>query len=387
MHISNGNTTAAMKLSQCRDEIIRALVLDGNAPSASRFTYDKLKGTVGSDEVQRLARIPLRRRLRAVIVSCNRAKIDTSRLRTHAHQPPKPQQQQQHKQPKPKPQPSRQPPADAESRSPLQLRAVDWSVPVWNKPVADLPPDTVRAVAVVSIAEAKVAACALRGNLRGNEGAIALITRKPIPEVGESDTDSDGHPPAELPSQEIRVPFLTSTGTLLVLPRRITQLGNVPVSLKLAAAPPEPLPASHAETSFAALIQIWEEDLKKDVTRRIDAEGDAALYRCAEDWIKQHSVPDGGGQPPPIQAIFRSAKMRTQQGDCQPGKRSWSVIAKVKPTIVDRLRRYSGEEGITCCGADRNADKESFAVVPLPKDLNMATARAKLRSYPHCTHG
>eukprot|EP00666_Eupelagonemidae_sp_cell4sb_P005633 gene5633-3816_t len=345
-HSETGNGTA-MKPKQCREEIERSLIMDGVSPSQSRSLYDALKSRAGGEEVQRIARIPLQARVRAVIRACRSNKIDVSTIARIPDPSPGGKGSQSGKgkgkgrhaggRPAGKGAKGSQPhrtaaaaaAADATATTtpnPLQLRADDWSVPVRD--VADLRRDTGEnggGVARASQATATEAAA----TLEGCTGAIALVTRQPV-------TGPDG---GKLPCDSRRVLFVGAAGAVM-LPSFVTQLGDTPVQMKIEAA--ATADARPPATTDAMLLQFYEAKMTKEA--------------------------------------------RMKEADIgADGKRRWAVIAKVKPGQKDLLMSHSGTGGVDIRPADMDINRHDYAVVPVPRDTPDPVTAAK--RYTKCTHG
>eukprot|EP00662_Eupelagonemidae_sp_cell21_P032470 gene32469-5645_t len=337
--------------------------------------------------MQRLAKVPFKQRSNAIARACTKAGIELDgsfRVSQKAKaQQSAPSQTAPSQPPSRRARPTRQT-ADTGNREPLRLQQEHWSQPIMK--VEDITRETVGAVAIATQSAAKEAAV----RLKGCGGAIALITNRPIPDTEPEVQWEASVPNRVFPGEEIRVHFLGNGNSLLTFPRVLTQLGSGKVKMVGDAAPPLDAPPPSAETTHPMLFQLSEEDLPSGIVKEIVASGEPALFRTVETYIKQYSVTEGDGKPPPqVQEIFRSEKMRKQNYVSPSGKRRWSVIAKVKPKVVDLLMNHSMLGGIECCSANRDLDKRRLVVVPIPKEFDAAAARAKIAAgqWPHCTHG
>eukprot|EP00664_Eupelagonemidae_sp_cell27_P008630 gene8630-1910_t len=417
-HISEGNTRTPTP-AEAQAAVLAALDRDGHAHKASLAAHGSLVAKAGRTAVNAIAVLPSEERLGALRAALARHGVEVGGMRVQAPrgQPPAagaagtpprrpagggggatPPPKKKSKSGKSSQSQRRSPGTGPSQTSPLppqQLVTAPWSVPVRDK--GELTRATGADGGGVAWVSSAVEAASLAKDLHGCDGALALVTRRPIAKPPGADGSSSGAYPHEAGADVrfLRPSAAPADGGAPPPPRTafmtvvVTQLGKAPVSLR-RGPDAGAASATAAELVTAMRVEISEaaaKELRPDLLRPIDAaksdkDRDSALRKAATSWVAAHA----SGVADPVHAAFRSATNRERSLDAA-GNRIWTLTVKVKPAAVAALYDSSGAWGVCAYGADTRADKDRYAVIPLDvAAAEMRKARLTAERTPN-THG
>eukprot|EP00662_Eupelagonemidae_sp_cell21_P037002 gene37002-3422_t len=442
MHALNGNTSAdGLTPAATQHAIVACMTNSGWEYKPALKAYADLIHKASRDRVQDIAAVrSLDERTRQVnaalarhqitldgmAISAARRKQPPARPTTGSSQPSARQQPQQYRRPyagpygrydprdqsrppPPKERAHSRPPPSSQRRAtgdalaaplpPQQLVASKWNAVVCEKASLDRTTGSLTGTqgqrgGVAWISSASDAA-SLAQDLHDCDGALALVTRRPIPKP-----KNDGAPAGYWAHEHgVDVRFIRPNppppdGSAPAPPRHaflncvITQLGKIPVAM--SRSPDTSARDANDELVTALRVVISEAGAKKMkpvIVQSIDAarpkDREDAICKAARDWVIAKAPTD---VKEPVHSVFRSRANKEHSLDAS-GKRLWTVTVKVRSDAVNALYRAAGTDGISATGADSIADKAKYAAVPLDLTADaMDKACLKVERTPN-THG